>query len=269
MWVGLFFNYELRTLTINSASWSSIFPLLQWQTLYIVVLYSKSYVHLTKVGKVTVFSTTTHRRLAHLHMPPSTLAADSISLTAEAPYLAADTNFLHGQEKCDYSVWWATLTSEDFTDAGDDRSVFEDLVQAHLTPLVDLSWCHFKNLDMCHILCSSHKFIYWRKPFDTGCSVLYQTRRTSPTRQFRRLGPCRAMLQNDSMLSPHCDIFVKFNDRCNVIMTFELSIWTVWQEWCRFHFAWQQVQQPQPVGVSKILQFPCSWLYLKCCQEGR
>ena len=66
-------------------------------------------------------------------MPPSTLAADSISLTTEAPYLAADTNFLHGQEQCDYSVWWATLTSEDFTDAGDDRSIFEDLVQAHLT----------------------------------------------------------------------------------------------------------------------------------------
>ena len=145
-------------------------------------------------------------------MPPSTLAADSISLTAEAPYLAAGTNFLHGQEQFDYSVWWATLTSEDFTDAGDDRSVFEDLVRAHLTPLVDLSWSMSfkKNVDMCHILCSSHKFIYWRKPFDTGCSVLYQTRPTSPTHQFGRLGPCRAMLQNDSMLYPYCDIFVKF-----------------------------------------------------------
>ena len=202
-------------------------------------------------------------------MPPSTLAADSISLTAEAPYLAADTNFLHGQEQCDYSVWWVTLTLEDFTDAGDDRSVFEDLVQAHLTPLGDLSWCHFKNLDMCHILCSSHKFIYWRKPFDTGCSVLYQTRPTSPTHQFRQLGPCSVTLQNDSMLSPRCDIFVKLNGRCNVTMTFELWVWTVWQEGCRFRFAWQQVQQPQPVGVSKILQFPCSRLYLKFCQEGR
>ena len=107
------------------------------------------------------FSTITHRRLAHLYMPPSTLAADSISLTAEAPYLAAGTNFLHGQEQFDYSVWWATLTSEDFTDAGDDRSVFEDLVRAHLTPLVDLSWSmSFKKTLICAIFCAAVTNLY-------------------------------------------------------------------------------------------------------------
>ncbi len=46
---------------------------------------------------------------------------------------------------------------EDFTDAGDDRSVFGDLVRAHLIPLVDLSVI-LKTL-ICGIFCAAGTYI--------------------------------------------------------------------------------------------------------------
>ena len=74
-------------------------------------------------------------------------------------------------------------------------SVFEDLVQAHLMPLLMSADVNIKNLHMWHILCSKHKYTGGIHLISIGCSVLYQTSHTSPARQFCRLGPCRATLQ--------------------------------------------------------------------------
>ena len=150
----------------------SIFPLLQWQTLYIVVLYSKSYVHLTKVGKMTVLDN---------NNPSPTCTFAYASLHTSCRFHLTNRWSTPSSRWYKLSAWSGTMWLQCLMSHPDLRT----LLMLGTTGASLKTW--FKPI-LSHSLISADVIlktliyvaysvqqaqIYWRKPFDIGCSVLY------------------------------------------------------------------------------------------------
>ena len=141
--------HELKTPTINSASCSSSIQVCSHcynETLYSCTLFQK--LHLTNVGKVIVLDNSNPS-------PSCPFACLPPHMLPTAPPLQT---CLHSQEQCDLCLMshpdLRTLLMLETTVLS--VFEFEDLIQAHLMPLLMSADVIIKNLHMWHIICAAN-----------------------------------------------------------------------------------------------------------------